>query len=70
MGMAEDASLEEFAADGEDDEGVAPARPTLRSTPDGEPCADCGRSVRRLWLDGERFVCPDCKVWGDADGES
>lgn len=43
---------------------------TVRWTPDGGTCAECGATVERLWQDdaateaGESgFVCRDCKRW-------
>lgn len=46
-------------------ESVAPATPTTRWAPEGDACADCGRSVTRLWREREdgRGVCTDCKDW-------
>jgi hypothetical protein len=46
-------------------ESVAPATPITRWAPEGDACADCGRSVTRLWREREdgRGVCTDCKDW-------
>jgi hypothetical protein len=76
-----DRSLDEFAApagkrEGGHGEGDAadppvsdptPATPTMRWSPDGAACADCGVTASRLWRvgdgDGFGFVCADCKEW-------
>ncbi|MFB6122628.1 MAG: hypothetical protein ABEJ78_04150 [Haloferacaceae archaeon] len=39
---------------------ASPATPTMRFTHDGV-CPACGASSPRLWNDGDRFVCADCK---------
>jgi hypothetical protein len=44
-------------------DAVAPATPTARWAPGGEACADCERSVTRLWHEDGRTVCADCKDW-------
>ncbi len=46
-----------------DDVTVAPATPTYRWIPGGEPCPNCGETVEREWFDDGRFVCSDCKEW-------
>ncbi|WP_134668807.1 DUF7573 domain-containing protein [Halorussus marinus] len=77
--MTEDASLDAFAASGEDDAGsdasdgessaaadapsVEPARSTYAWSPRGGECADCGESVERRWRDDGALVCGDCKEW-------
>lgn len=42
---------------------VAPAVATMRFSPDGAACDDCGVTVTRRWRDGDAFVCADCKAW-------
>ncbi|AFK19724.1 hypothetical protein E6P09_01535 [Haloferax mediterranei ATCC 33500] len=36
---------------------------TYRWNPDGTPCPQCGESVEKRWLDGDEYVCIDCKDW-------
>lgn len=36
---------------------------TYRWAPDGAPCPQCGESVEKRWLDGDEYVCIDCKDW-------
>ncbi|ELZ81853.1 hypothetical protein C453_17594 [Haloferax elongans ATCC BAA-1513] len=36
---------------------------TYRWTPDGTACPVCGDTVQKRWLDGEQYVCHDCKDW-------
>ena len=45
------------------DDAVDPAVSTYRWSPEGAACADCGQTVERRWLDGEAYVCGDCKEW-------
>lgn len=42
---------------------VEPATPTMRHTPGGAPCENCGERVERRWHDDGAFVCADCKAW-------
>ncbi|MDG5777322.1 hypothetical protein VB773_03185 [Haloarculaceae archaeon H-GB2-1] len=42
---------------------VEPATATYRVAATPEPCAECATETTRLWRDGERFVCGDCKDW-------
>jgi formylmethanofuran dehydrogenase subunit E len=64
-----DRSLGEFAADGDDADpapDAAPARATMRWSPDGAPCDACGESVARRWRASaadDDYVCADCKEW-------
>ncbi|GAB3324270.1 hypothetical protein EI982_11680 [Haloplanus rallus] len=66
-----DRSLDEFARAGNDGDGDAataesdPAVPTMRWSPEGDACADCGATAPRLWHAGDDdvFVCADCKEW-------
>jgi hypothetical protein len=46
-----------------DPAGVEPATPTVRWSPDGEPCAACGERVARRWQSGDGPVCADCVDW-------
>ncbi len=55
-----DAFGEGQSDDGEDFTG---ADGVFRWVPDGEQCARCGHDSTRLWRDGIREVCPDCKEW-------
>ncbi len=36
---------------------------TYRWTPSGTTCPQCGTSAEKTWLDGEEYVCADCKNW-------
>lgn len=36
---------------------------TYRWTPTGTTCPKCGDTVEKTWLDGEEYVCADCKNW-------
>jgi len=72
LARVSDRSLDEFARAGEDGDGdtdaatgaVDPAVPTMRWSPEGGACADCGATVSRLWHAGDdAFVCADCKEW-------
>ncbi|CQR48869.1 MULTISPECIES: DUF7573 domain-containing protein [Haloferax] len=36
---------------------------TYRWTPEATPCPQCGESVQKRWLDGDEYVCLDCKDW-------
>ena len=42
---------------------VEPAEATSRWVSGGAKCAECETTTRRLWRDGEAFVCPECKGW-------
>ncbi|MFB6130833.1 MAG: hypothetical protein ABEJ28_08445 [Salinigranum sp.] len=42
---------------------VEPASATYRWDPDGAPCERCGATAARRWVDGDAFVCADCKEW-------
>ncbi|RDZ45059.1 hypothetical protein C5B91_08000 [Haloferax sp. Atlit-10N] len=46
-------------ADGRDVSTLA----TYRWTPEATACPQCGESVRKRWLDGDEYVCLDCKDW-------
>ena len=73
--MSEEQSLEAFSStdsttdeagggtDGAETTGTEPATVTYRWQPDRAVCAQCGESSERQWLDGDEFVCPDCKSW-------
>lgn len=62
--MARQQPLDAFggsdSADADEFEGAAGV---YRWTCDGESCDRCGTTVSRLWRDGLREVCPDCKEW-------
>lgn len=61
--MAEHRSLDSFGeADTTADE-LDDAGGTYRWVPDGASCSRCGDETRRLWRDGQWFVCPSCKEW-------
>jgi len=45
------------------DSEIDPAATTYQWDPAGVDCADCGRSVDRLWVQEDERVCPDCKEW-------
>ncbi|MBC9986645.1 hypothetical protein E4P24_09730 [Haloferax sp. AS1] len=36
---------------------------TYRWTPEPAACPQCGESVQKRWLDGDEYVCLDCKDW-------
>ncbi|WP_410766481.1 hypothetical protein [Haloferax sp. DFSO60] len=36
---------------------------TYRWTPKATACPRCGTSVQKRWLDGEEYVCDECKSW-------
>ncbi|MCO8268258.1 hypothetical protein NKF06_17130 [Haloferax sp. AB510] len=36
---------------------------TYRWTPEAAACPRCGESVQKRWLDGDEYVCLDCKDW-------
>ncbi|RDZ64079.1 hypothetical protein C5B90_13335 [Haloferax sp. Atlit-12N] len=36
---------------------------TYRWTPEAAACPQCGESVQKRWLDGDEYVCLDCKDW-------
>jgi formamidopyrimidine-DNA glycosylase len=36
---------------------------TYRWTPTGTTCPQCGDTVEKTWLDGDEYVCADCKNW-------
>ncbi|MGB9956684.1 DUF7573 domain-containing protein [Haloferax prahovense] len=36
---------------------------TYRWTPKAAACPRCGESVQKRWLDGDEYVCLDCKDW-------
>lgn len=40
-----------------------PAVATARLVPDGNPCAQCGETVSRLWNEHGEFVCRLCREW-------
>lgn len=49
-----------------------PLDPTVRWTPEGATCAECGATVEHLWKTGDEngteagelgFVCGECKRW-------
>jgi len=72
--MSEDRPLTEFSstdanpedsaeADSTGVDTVDPATVSYRWQPDGEVCEQCGASSDKQWLDGDEFVCPDCKSW-------
>jgi len=80
LARVSDRSLDEFARAGTDGDGDADAAgdgdtdadtaavdsavPTMRWSPDGDACADCGATAPRLWHAGDdTFVCADCKEW-------
>ena len=81
LARVSDRSLDEFARAGNDGDGDAatgedgdtdaataesdPAVPTMRWSPEGDACADCGATAPRLWHAGDDdvFVCADCKEW-------
>ncbi|MFB6256397.1 MAG: hypothetical protein ABEH58_06685 [Haloplanus sp.] len=61
-----DRSLDEFgagSAEGDPADDADPSTPTMRWSPDGVACDDCGTVVSRLWADGDAVVCADCKGW-------
>ena len=45
------------------DSEVEPATATYQWDPEGLECPDCGRTVDRVWIQGEERVCSDCKEW-------
>ncbi|WP_396611544.1 hypothetical protein ACH9L7_15280 [Haloferax sp. S1W] len=47
----------------EEDSDAPDTLATYRWTPDGTPCPACGETVQKRWLDGEQYVCHDCKDW-------
>ena len=42
---------------------VEPATATYQWDPEGLECPDCGRTVDRVWIQGDERVCSDCKEW-------
>jgi hypothetical protein len=62
-GADDDAVTDESVDASVVDDAVDPAVSTYRWSPGGEACADCGETVERRWLDGEAYVCGDCKEW-------
>ena len=40
---------------------VTPAQPTYAWG--GYTCAECDRSVERVWMAADEFVCEECKSW-------
>lgn len=67
----EDATAEPAEEPTEDSDGlsirdpsaVEPAVATSTLASDGEACASCGTSTRRLWTAEGDVVCADCKPW-------
>ncbi|QCC46621.1 DUF7573 domain-containing protein [Halobellus limi] len=51
------------ASDPIGDAEVEPATATYQWDPEGVECPGCGRTVDRLWLQGDERVCADCKEW-------
>ncbi|AKU07954.1 DUF7573 domain-containing protein [Haloferax gibbonsii] len=49
-------------SDAPDDRDVSTLA-TYRWTPEATPCPQCGESVQKRWLDGDEYVCLDCKDW-------
>ncbi|WP_148414811.1 zinc ribbon domain-containing protein [Haloferax sp. KTX1] len=49
-------------SDDPDDRGVSTLA-TYRWTSESTPCPQCGESVQKRWLDGDEYVCLDCKDW-------
>jgi hypothetical protein len=49
--------------DGDDSSTDADTLATYRWTPTGTTCPQCGTSVEKTWLDGDEYVCVDCKNW-------
>lgn len=62
--MATQQPLDAFGgSDSEEGDDFEGAEGVYRWAPAGEPCDRCGTEVTRLWRDGLREVCPDCKEW-------
>ncbi|MFC7130886.1 DUF7573 domain-containing protein [Haloferax chudinovii] len=49
-------------SDDSDDRDVSTLA-TYRWTPETAACPRCGEAVRKRWLDGDEYVCLDCKDW-------
>ncbi|WP_416840265.1 hypothetical protein [Haloferax sp. DFSO52] len=70
-------SLDDFAGGGADEEATedetsdeqavsedyVDTLATYRWTPTGTTCPQCGESVEKTWLDGDEYVCVECKHW-------
>ncbi|ELZ96523.1 hypothetical protein C440_05228 [Haloferax mucosum ATCC BAA-1512] len=55
-------TAESPTADANDDRDVSTLA-TYRWTPDGTTCPACGDTVEKRWLDGDEYVCIECKDW-------
>ncbi|MFA9517471.1 hypothetical protein ACERIT_09685 [Halopenitus sp. H-Gu1] len=44
-------------------DGIEPATATTTVSSSGAPCERCGAVVERRWLEGNAYVCSDCKEW-------
>lgn len=58
-----DAPLDSGADAAAEPDAPEPAVSTYRWSPDGVACDDCGETVERRWLDGDDYVCAECKEW-------
>ncbi|RDZ52917.1 hypothetical protein C5C07_14275 [Haloferax sp. Atlit-4N] len=63
-GAADEPTVADDAVDSDvaDDRDVSTLA-TYRWTPEATPCPQCGESVQKRWLDGDEYVCLDCKDW-------
>lgn len=59
--VKEDAEREETEI--RDPDAVEPATATYDWSPDGAACEECETVVDRRWIDGDAYVCGDCKDW-------
>ena len=57
--VSDDETLDEKAVSDDETDTLA----TYRWTPTGTACPQCGSSVEKTWLDGEEYVCAECKNW-------
>lgn len=53
----------EESVEPEDDAPEIDTIATYRWTPDAIACPKCGTAVQKRWLDGDEYVCLDCKSW-------